>query len=557
MAAFPYTQRIGSATGLVVVNGGLTASVGGILTQYASLAAANANGFISTYGGADIVLSDDSRYYRNQAASAWILYYGSNNFSVGNLSPLFTASIVNPTTAPVLTFALSNAAPGTVLNNSTSLLGGPSYTSYMILGETGATAGLITLRSATVGSGESVIRVVGATASYFFNLPLSAGTAGQALLSGGGGTNPHTYGTVLTSITANNGLTTSTATNVQLGGTLIQSTTIATVSFLLTISTATAAAQPLVVQSTTGKVASFLNTSNATNAVTISNGGTGNVLEVNGAGGTGIVIQTSGTAVGINSIVSGAGIAGSFLNGSTATNTIVPVMNVMRGISGSEANGIGGSIDLYATTGGTPDIANRLIWKWTTVTFATRTSEFSIAGYSSGTQETLLAISGNGSTRLNKYGVGAFTGTAAYLMGIDASGNLIEVSPAGSGQAGTYTPTLTNASNVSSSSAFSCQYLSVTDASTGQQVVTVSGKFTLTFTTGGSTTRLGISLPIASSLGTDYAVGGTAGSNSLTNGSFAIRGDAANARAEFYATAPGSGTTETYWFSFTYAVFAG
>lgn len=49
------------------------------------------------------------------------------SFSSGNLPPLFTTSVANPTTTPALSFSLSNAAAFTVLGNNTSGSAAPTY----------------------------------------------------------------------------------------------------------------------------------------------------------------------------------------------------------------------------------------------------------------------------------------------------------------------------------------------------------------------------------------------------------------------------------------------
>ncbi len=53
------------------------------------------------------------------------------NFSAGNLSPLFTTSVLNPGTTPLLSFALSNASAHTFLANNTGLSAAPSFTSFL------------------------------------------------------------------------------------------------------------------------------------------------------------------------------------------------------------------------------------------------------------------------------------------------------------------------------------------------------------------------------------------------------------------------------------------
>lgn len=49
------------------------------------------------------------------------------NFSTGNLSPIFTASVGNPSTTPALSFSLSNAAAHRFLGNNTGSTAAPSY----------------------------------------------------------------------------------------------------------------------------------------------------------------------------------------------------------------------------------------------------------------------------------------------------------------------------------------------------------------------------------------------------------------------------------------------
>jgi hypothetical protein len=66
------------------------------------------------------------------AAGAWITPGGGSGtvsiFSAGNLSPLFTASVANPTSTPALTFSLSNAAQNSIFAGPASGgAGAPSF----------------------------------------------------------------------------------------------------------------------------------------------------------------------------------------------------------------------------------------------------------------------------------------------------------------------------------------------------------------------------------------------------------------------------------------------
>lgn len=51
-------------------------------------------------------------------------------FSSGNLSPLFTTSVSNPTTTPSQTFTLSNAAAGTIFGNFTGSSAAPTFKTF-------------------------------------------------------------------------------------------------------------------------------------------------------------------------------------------------------------------------------------------------------------------------------------------------------------------------------------------------------------------------------------------------------------------------------------------
>lgn len=88
---------------------------------------------------------------------------------------------------------------------------------------------------------------------------------------------------------------------------------------------------------------------------------------------------------------------------------------------------------------------------------------------------------------------------------------------------GTYTPTLTNSTNVAASTAYLCQYLRV------GSVVTVSGRVDIDPTSTGDT-QLGLSLPIASNLGNIQDLGGTLAATTTANFG-GIYGDATNDRA--------------------------
>jgi hypothetical protein len=238
-------------------------------------------------------------------------------------------------------------------------------------------------------------------------------------------------------LTANNGLT-QTGSVVQLGGTLVQSTTIdGLTSYELTVQGSTSTANGLL----------FVNNTLASGANTAIKGQSIQGIGVKGAStsGTGVYGSSSsadavfGTSISSNggefSSSSGnailaesiTGVGGIFLVTPSSTNTVVPVIELLSGSSGTAANGIGGKVQfLTQTTTGAFQVSNELVSTWTNATSASRTSQFIITGVNNTTTANLLTLSGSGALQLNKYGAGTFTGTPAFNLQTDGSGNIIE-----------------------------------------------------------------------------------------------------------------------------------
>jgi len=110
---------------------------------------------------------------------------------------------------------------------------------------------------------------------------------------------------------------------------------------------------------------------------------------------------------------------------------------------------------------------------------------------------------------------------------------------------GTYTPTLTNTTNLDASTAYLNQYMRV------GSVVTVSGRVDMDPTATGNT-ELGVTLPIASDVsGTEQVAGVFHGLGTTEPG--VIFGDATNNRATFQHNAVGT-ANRTFYFTFTYRI---
>ena len=114
---------------------------------------------------------------------------------------------------------------------------------------------------------------------------------------------------------------------------------------------------------------------------------------------------------------------------------------------------------------------------------------------------------------------------------------------------GTYTPTLTGVTNVSSSTARLATYMRVGNT------VTVAGQIDVTPTANNTQTIIGISLPIASNFSTAYQAGGSGHTiaNTVAGHGASIQADATNDRVEldYYET---HGATDTITYQFTYQI---
>lgn len=111
---------------------------------------------------------------------------------------------------------------------------------------------------------------------------------------------------------------------------------------------------------------------------------------------------------------------------------------------------------------------------------------------------------------------------------------------------GTYTPTLTNTTNLDASTARQCTYSRVGNT------VTVAGQLDLDPTAAGAV-LLGISLPVASNFSTAYQLGGTASAVAIAGQTAGIEADATNDRASLRFIAVDT-TNQTMAFTFTYEV---
>lgn len=155
----------------------------------------------------------------------------------------------------------------------------------------------------------------------------------------------------------------------------------------------------------------------------------------------------------------------------------------------------------------------------------------------------------NGITSINSQTGATQTIAAGTGIDVNSSSNTHTISVSTDYIIGsTYTPTITNISNIDATTAFPCQYMRIGN------VVTVSGRVDID-PTAATVTAIGISLPVASAITNDYQIAGTGAiGNEFTPA--AILGDATNDRALMNLTIPVTGTLSnaSWFFTFTYRI---
>ena len=242
----------------------------------------------------------------------------------------------------------------------------------------------------------------------------------------------------VTSITANNGLT-KTVNNIQLGGPLVQNTTLTNSTFALNINSTTVPALALQRTSASGftlDVNPAATTAQAISAKSIAAGSLTPVVEVvcqsvlttgsqaikaYGAHNT----ENSGSPI---SAVPAVYIESASSTAKGATNSVaLRVGNTLNGTVGSGIAIEFGNTTLAATNQAT--ITNRIISKTSNNTNETQmASTFVIQGKPSLTTNPVdqLTLKSTGQLQLNKYGIETFTGIPTYNLSTTALGNVIE-----------------------------------------------------------------------------------------------------------------------------------
>jgi hypothetical protein len=228
----------------------------------------------------------------------------------------------------------------------------------------------------------------------------------QSNQSGGGG-----------SYTANNGLNLSGST-FKLGGSLLENTSIDTTSaYYLSLIGARA-----------GKTSRILEVVNSSNGFALyaeaNSAVSGGAIRLK-TNGIGILGESSGSAFSLLQTTGGSVI----LTSNATNNTVDDVFSIGRLTSVLPSIGSGVSQSFTVNGGSLPNtgaFGGRIAYVLTDVGAGTEKTKYSNYVSNNNTPSIVHEIDNNGQHKFNKYGINTFVGTPTKLLGVDASGNVVE-----------------------------------------------------------------------------------------------------------------------------------
>jgi hypothetical protein len=167
----------------------LSGDVGSIAAGGAvTLAKVNGIPFGSTYGANGVLIGEGT----NQFHSVATLNVGQCLLSQGASDPIWSSCASGSGSA-------GGSNTQVQYNNATALAGSANFvwnSPALTIGLAGSTTGQLQLAPAGSGTGTVTIQNPSTTSAYNFNLPTTAGSSGQPMLSGGGGSTAMSFGTL-------------------------------------------------------------------------------------------------------------------------------------------------------------------------------------------------------------------------------------------------------------------------------------------------------------------------------------------------------------------------
>jgi len=282
--------------------------------------------------------------------------------------------------------------------------------------------------------------------------------------------------------------------------------------------------------------------------------------DVNSTGNHVFAAPSSGTAVTINALagtnslvltgaLNGSAVQANITNTSnTASSTAVQVISCAgtTALSAHTLYDVTGIIDWYVGVKGSTSTwsvgTGQVVGAADKLSIST-SGNVTFAG-AAGSDTAIINGGTSGSFRVNTTGVPYATSAHNNAGAVTGATNQYFCS-------GTYTPTLTNTTNVAASTSRLANWKRV-----GNEV-TVSGQVDITPTAANVDTLLGMSLPIASALTTAFQLGGTANikpSGNTVGIPGVVDGDAANDRASLQFCNGAATVSRTWVYEYTYEV---
>jgi hypothetical protein len=300
----------------------------------------------------------------------------------------------------------------------------PWIISFAVAGNTGTPFDITQANTLSILGGTALTTVTSSVDTVTIN-HLDYGTAGVYAYPSSITTNAQGHVISIVSgtnptITADNGLTMSTATNVQLGGTLIQTTTIATAGNNFTINNLAGATIPTLtinsLSTNSGGHGLSVSSANAFAGYFTTNIGLGALFASNNGTTPAVTfLQSNGYSV--------AKFTRSGIN-NTGIGTILDLYNTCN--AGPAVVGLGASINFNIEDDlSAPSYAGHIAFDWTSFTLG-NTSRFTVETVNQGTDSIKLEVAGSGQLKLNEYGAGIHGGTPVYNLSVTSTGDVIE-----------------------------------------------------------------------------------------------------------------------------------